>query len=156
MFQRFSMPHQLPAKVNAIMANDCAITRRLLTRQQTMFRMAEKKGFSQKIIHIETGISVTSVSEYARGITAMSGPAILKLVEWREFPSECLSILFDGSGRHVGDDTAAPDFDHLACETSGFTHSLLEAKRDGRLTSEERQRLRDQARRVAAAAANVA
>lgn len=106
------------------MASDCAITHRLLSRQRTMFRLAASQhGFSQKVIHLETGMGVTTIGQYARGETAMSGPAIIKLSSIKDFPAALLSdLLFDDLPRCVvnvgGDDgdhdTAAEHCDNVA------------------------------------------
>lgn len=101
------------------MADDCAITHRLLANQRTMFRIAEAGfGFSQKAIHLLTGIGLTTVGQYARGETAMGGAAIMKISGIKDFPAELLCLLFAGTGRIVLDDHLSAkerlDYDDIA------------------------------------------
>jgi hypothetical protein len=88
------------------MAVDSAISDRLKHRQRVMFRAAADRGFSQKVIHFDTGLSLSVIDEYARGETAMGGPSILALASLPEFPAELISLLFDGTGRAVIDEPA--------------------------------------------------
>lgn len=98
------------------MSSDCNITHGLLNRQREMFRLAEHQhGWSQKAVHHATGMSLSAIGQYARGETAMSGPAIIKLASVPDFPSDILSLLFTGTGRHVADDDRKDsDLDDLA------------------------------------------
>lgn len=107
------------------MAHDCAITQRLKAKQRTMFRLAERDhGITHKIVHLETGMSLSAIGEYARGETAMSGPAIIKLANMEDFPAELLSLLLDGTNRHIADgeddasclDTLGDEADDIARE----------------------------------------
>lgn len=103
----------MAGKVNTIMAHSCNITQRLLRSQKTMFRLAEHDhGITQSEIHQSTGMSLSAVGQYARGETAMSGPAIMKLAAWSDFPSALLSKLFTGTERVVSD--LGSDDDHAA------------------------------------------
>lgn len=100
-------------KVNTIMAHDCNITQRLLRSQRTMFRLAERDhGITQSEVHHATKMSLSAIGQYARGETAMSGPAIMKLAAWQDFPSALLSILFSSTERAVCD--VDGDGDHAA------------------------------------------
>lgn len=141
------------------MAADCAITNRLRRRQTTMFRLAANEGFSQKAIHAHTGMSPTSLSEYARGLTTMSGDAIMKLAEWEDFPAELLSTLFAGTGRVVFDEGGVPEdaaLDTLGRESAHYLAEKADAEADKNVTPIERGKLKTRARRVGAAAAAVA
>ncbi len=141
------------------MAADCAITNRLRRRQKTMFRIAANDGFSQKVIHDHTGMSLTSLSEYARGLTTMSGEAILKLAEWRDFPAEVLTILFNGTGRELTDEGAQPEggeLDALGREGAHYLAEKADAEADGIVTTIEKGRLKKRARRIAIVALKVA
>src|SRR5688572_10990406 len=101
------MVRQLTGGGQIIMARDCMITARMCRNQRTMFRLAESQhGFTQKSIHLETGMSLSAIGQYARGETAMSGPAIYKLATVKDFPSELLSMLLDGTNRHIEDGEA--------------------------------------------------
>lgn len=110
------------------MQHDCTITQSLLQRQRTMFRVAAMHGWSHKLVHIETGISLSAIGQYARGETAMSGQAILKLASVKDFPSALLSILFDGTGRHVADDTDTGDHDSMAANCIDFVAEHAKAR----------------------------
>lgn len=87
------------------MAHDCAIAQRFLRKQKQMFRLAARDcGITQKMVHLETHMGLTSIGEYARGEKIMGGDKIARLAAWDDFPSELLSILIDGSGKHFADD----------------------------------------------------
>lgn len=101
----------------------CAIAHRLKAKQRTMFRLAERDhSITHKVVHLETGMSLSAIGEYARGETAMSGPAIIKLASMEDFPAELLSLLFDGTNRHIANgedddsclDTLGDEADELA------------------------------------------
>ena len=154
-----SIPQHLATKVNVIMAADCAITNRLRRRQKTMFRLAANEGFSQKVIHDHTGMSVTSLSEYARGLTTMSGDAIMKLAEWHDFPADLLSTLFAGTGRQVLDEGADPEdgaLDELAREGAHLLADKADAEADGVVDLSEKRKLKKRARRIEVLARAVA
>jgi transcriptional regulator with XRE-family HTH domain len=142
------------------MAADCVITNRLRRKQTTMFREAERQfGLTQKSIHLETGMSVTSLSEYARGLTSMSGEAIMKLAEWRDFPAELLTMLFAGTGREVrdeGDDPEEAAIHELGREGAHFLAEKADAEADGVVNLDEKRKLKRRARRIEAAARKVA
>ena len=112
------------------MAHDCSETQSILAAQQTMFRLAERDhGITQKLIHLETGMSLSAIGQYARGESAMSGPAIRKLARMEQFPTGLLSLLFDGTGRHVADDASdEPDFDAIGLEANGVAGEVAKAR----------------------------
>lgn len=136
------------------MADDCGKTDGLIAAQMTMFRLAERDyGFSQALIHAETNIGPTSLSEYATGKTKLSLVAYRKLASIPHFPAHLLSLVLGGTGRHVADDSEdAPDLDALAVEASAFTAEYVEAKRDGKVTPIERGKLHSRAERMKAVA----
>lgn len=141
------------------MAADCAITNRLRRRQKTMFRLAASDGFTQKVINGHTGMSLTSLSEYARGLTTMSGDAIMKLAEWQDFPAELLTMLFAGTGRVVadeGDEPADGALHELGREGAHFLAEKADAEADGVVTDIEKSRLKKRAKRIEAVARKVA
>jgi hypothetical protein len=141
------------------MAADCAITNRLRRRQKNMFRLAANEGFSQKVIHAHTGMSITSLSEYARGLTTMSGDAIMKLAEWHDFPAELISTLFAGTGRAVCDEGDEPDdgaLHELGREGAHFLAEKADAEADGVVNLSEKRKLKRRAKKVEAAARKVA
>ena len=119
----------MPQKVHKIMSHDCAITQRLKRRQKTMFRKAESEhGFTHKEIHFSTGMSLSAIGQYARGETAMSGPAMLKLADWKEFPAALLSILFSGTDRIVCDEGDGGDHTEYAAHCIDFTAHYAAAR----------------------------
>lgn len=86
------------------MADNSGFTERLLVKQKSMFRQAAKAGFTQDLIHGETDLPTTSLSEWATGKTKMSLGGFLRIAAIEDFPSELLSLLMEGTGRHVADD----------------------------------------------------
>ena len=90
---------------------ECAIVQQLLQRQQTMFRKAAELGFTHKVIHYDTGLSLSVIGQYARGETAMSGPSILKIR--RAIGPSLVSILFD-DGDYLIPGAGDMDYDTLA------------------------------------------
>lgn len=138
----------------------CRITAGLLAAQQTMFRLAERDhGITQKLVHLETDMSVSAIGQYARGETAMGGPAILKLARMKQFPSELLSLLFEGTDRHVADDSdLEPDFDALGLEATDLGREVQQARSPSspggtNIVPIEKEAIRNRARRVCAKAA---
>ena len=78
------------------MNRDCTITTALKRRQQTVFREAEQRGLTHKVIHYDTGgpdigISLSALGQYARGECAMGLPVLIKLLE--VLPADLLSLL---------------------------------------------------------------
>jgi transcriptional regulator with XRE-family HTH domain len=131
----------------------------LRKRQQTMFRLAAKEGLTQKVIHDETGMSLTSLSEYARGLTSMSGEAIMKLALWPDFPAERLSTLFAGTGREIVDEGGEPEdgaLDELAREGAHLLADKADAEADGVVDINEKRKLKKRARRIETLARAVA
>lgn len=93
------------------MLRDCAITVALKRAQVTMFREAEKIGLTHKVIHFDTNISLSSIGEYSRGETAMSGPAIIKMVG--VIPDKLLSLLLP-DGRQIVQAPSEINHDEIA------------------------------------------
>lgn len=75
------------------MANKSGFTDRLIVQQKAMFRLAAKKGFSQELIHNETRIPTTSLSDWANGKAKMSLVGMLKIADVPDFPLELLSLI---------------------------------------------------------------
>lgn len=107
------------------MQHDCAITQSLLQRQQTMFRKAAEAGFSHKVIHHDTGLSLSIIGQYARGETAMSGPSILKVR--RAVGPSLVSILFD-DGDYLVPSDAELDYDTFAGGCIAFAAAHAKAR----------------------------
>lgn len=124
-----------------------------------MFRVAERDyGLTQKLIHLETGMGLSTIGQYARGETAMGGEAILKLASWSDFPSALLSILFEGTGRLITDETDSDDDDlaALAREGAGMASDYMDAAADGKITPIEKARLVQRATRMTHKARRIA
>lgn len=75
------------------MADKSGITERLLVQQKAMFRLAAAKGFTQELIHNDTGLPTTSLSEWANGKAKLSLVALLAIAEIPDFPLELLSLI---------------------------------------------------------------
>jgi transcriptional regulator with XRE-family HTH domain len=141
------------------MASDCGMTVLLRRNQKEMFRIAKHAhGWSQAAIHHATGMSETSIGEYARGETGMSGEAILKLASTRDFPSSLLSLLFADTGRHVADDKRDDsDLDDLADAADEVATSVRKARHPHspggvNIVPIEREQIVDKAKRFGATA----
>ena len=74
------------------MSHDDNITARTKRTQQTVFREAQARGLTLKVIAIDSGLGYTTVQSYARGEAAMSLPALVKLIG--VIPADLISMLF--------------------------------------------------------------
>jgi transcriptional regulator with XRE-family HTH domain len=111
------------------MADNSAFSERLLTQQKAMFRQAALAGFSQDRIHNETGISTTSLSEWATGKVKLSLIGLLRISAVEDFPSALLSLLFNGTGRYVGDENDGDlDLDALGEEADAIATEVRRAR----------------------------
>lgn len=135
----------------------------LRRNQQTMFRIAKyEHGWSQEAIHAATHMSKTSIGEYARGETSMSGEAILKLAAVKDFPSALLSLLFEDTNRHVTDDAPEDrELDDLADEADEVARDIRRARRPdspggSNIVEIERNQVRAKLHRLGARASKVA
>lgn len=81
------------------MAHDCSITQSLLVAQKEMFREAANRGFTHKVIHSHTKLSLSVIGQYSRGETAISGPSLIKMMGI--FPYDLISLLFPGNAQLV-------------------------------------------------------
>lgn len=94
------------------MAHDCKITQSLLEAQKEMFREAGNRGFTHKVIHSRTKLSLSIIGQYSRGETAMSGPSIIKMIGL--IPLDLISLLYPSNIQIV---EASDEIDHDAfCE----------------------------------------
>ena len=138
------------------MQHDCAITQRLMRAQRTMFRLAATAphNITQTEVHHATGMSMSAIGQYARGETAMSGPAIMKLASWRDFPSDLLTILFSETERVVCDQGGDGDHTDYAAHCIDFTAEYAKARHPkseaGEKIGPNEQRALDSKRRRAA------
>ena len=112
------------------MPHDCAETQSTLAAQKVMFRLADRDhGITHKMVHLDTRMSLSAIGQYARGESVMSVAAMRKLSKMRDFPSELLSLLLDGTDRHIVDgdddnelDTLGEDADAVAAEVRRARH----------------------------------
>lgn len=103
------------------MALDSAITDRLRRRQQDMFLSAASEGITQKAM-TRSGLSLTSLSDYANGKTSMSGEAILALQP--VIGEALISMLFDDNLQLVN---APAEMDHEAVDEACRDYSTTKA-----------------------------
>ena len=123
--------------------------------QADVLRLAKARyGLSSARLAALTDIPETTIASWGKG-TSMPAWAMIALAG--HIPTDLTNLLLEPVGlTFTMIDKAEGDLDTLACEASGFTHELLEAKRDGKVTPIERAKLAEKARRVQVAAANVA
>lgn len=123
--------------------------------QADVLRLAKARyGLSSARLKALTDIPETTIASWSKG-TSMPAWAMMALAV--HIPADLMNLLAEPAGLQlVPLEQSANDLDQLACEASGFTHELLEAKRDGKVTPIEREHLKEKARRVAVAAASVA
>lgn len=133
-----------------------ALQQDFMSRTADVFRLAKRDcGLTTPRLAALTGIPAATLVTWASGNTAMPAWAMCALSE--HIPDDLMSLLMEPAGKFIGTtDAADDDLDALGCETATFTAELLEAKRDGKVTPRERDRLKDRARRVASRAQAVA
>lgn len=104
------------------MAHDCSITAQLKRRQSAMFLEASNRGITHKVVHYETGLSLSIIGQYARGETAMGGPAMLKVRQ--VVGAELFSMLLD-DGDYLVEADETIDHDDLAagCMDYAMAHA---------------------------------
>lgn len=86
---------------------DGEISQAVNAAQVRMFDLAYRKhGFSQKILHLETGIPLSTLKSWEKG-TSMPIEGVVIIASVKGFPNELLSLLFDPASKTVCD--AEPD-----------------------------------------------
>lgn len=101
-----------------------------------------------------TEIPETTIASWSKG-TSMPAWAMMALAI--HIPTDLINLLAEPAGlQFVPVEQQENDLDQLAFEASGFTHELIEARMDGKVTPIERANLKEKARRVAVAAASIA
>jgi hypothetical protein len=123
--------------------------------QADVLRLAKARyALSTARLSALTEIPETTIASWSKG-TSMPAWAMMALAI--HIPRDLMNLLAEQAGLQLTPvEHQANDLDQLACEASGFTHELLEAKRDGKVTPIERDRLKEKARRVAVAASSIA
>jgi hypothetical protein len=98
-----------------------------IREQQRMFRLAERDhGLTPKALHIETGIPLTTLKHW-RTDTIIPLHSLRKLV--RVIPDELTSLLFTGTGKHIGTDPEEDgDMDGMAESASDLLHAHVRAR----------------------------
>lgn len=123
--------------------------------QADVLRLAKARyALSSARLSLLTEIPETTIASWGKG-TSMPAWAMMALAI--HIPIDLMNMLAEQARLQlIPMERLDNDLDQLACEASGFTHELLEAKRDGKVTPIERDKLKEKARRVAVAAASVA
>lgn len=98
-----------------ISRRECEMSQAVEMAQMLMFDLAYRKhGFSRKILHLETGLPLTTIKSYEEG-TSMPVAALVKIAAVRNFPNELLGLLFDPACKTITDaDPEETDIDDLA------------------------------------------
>jgi hypothetical protein len=100
-----------------------------VSKQTLMFRLAQRDhGITQKMIHMDTGIGLSTLGQYVRGESVMSLAAVRKLARMKEFPSALLSVLFDDTERHVVDGDGDSDLDSLGEDADAVAAAVRRAR----------------------------
>jgi len=131
----------------------------VMVRQERMLRLAERDhDISAKVLALETGIPLSTVQSWRRAMApaAMSLPDFVAVA--RFIPDDLLTLVFEAAGKHVGTSDSEGDgaLDALIEDASCTIHEIAKAKRDGRVTPQERANIVDCAQRLAATARAVA
>jgi hypothetical protein len=131
------------------------LSEKTLRSQLTIFRRAERElGISRKAVSMDSGIHYDTLGTYWRGETIMPLTALLKLCD--VIPDHMLSILLDPVGRHLStNDKRDGDLADLGREAANFTSAYVDAVSDGNVTSIEKAKLTEDARRLRVCASNV-
>lgn len=133
-----------------------------IREQRRMFRLAARDhGLDRAALHLETHIpdatlkswGCTASDKVAFAVIPLSG--LRKLL--RVIPDELTSLLFAGTGKHVGtDELGEGDLDSLGREAAGYVAEKLEREADGIVCHIDRAALQNRARRVCAVARRAA
>ncbi|WP_313534359.1 hypothetical protein [Sphingomonas sp.] len=87
--------------------SDGEISQSVNAAQMRMFDLAYRKhGFSRKILHLETGIPLSTLKSWEEG-TSMPIEGAVLIAGAKGFPNELLSLLFEPAAKTVCD--AEPD-----------------------------------------------
>lgn len=123
--------------------------------QADVLRLAKARyGLSAARLGALTEIPATTIATWGKG-TSMPAWAMMALSI--HIHADLMNLLAEPAGLQLTPiERTENDLDQLAFEASGFTHELLEAKLDGKVTPIERGKLKERARRLAVAAASVA
>ncbi len=94
---------------------ECEITQATDMAQMHMFDLAYRKhGFTRKIVHLETGLPLSTIKSYEEG-TSMPIAAFNKIAGIKDFPNELLSLVLEPGGKTLCDAEAdETDIDDLA------------------------------------------
>lgn len=128
--------------------------RNSVSLQRDMFAYAEREyGLSTVILAKTRDFKKSTLEDWATGETQMPLWAIGEL----SLPDDVSSIVLSPWKKHIGtDDPSGGDLADLECEASGVVHEIALAKRDGKVTHQERMRIIDRTRRMLPTARTVA
>lgn len=121
--------------------------------QREVFRLAESEhGLSIAVLHRTRGIPSSTLKGWREG-AAMPTWAVGEL----DLPDDLTSLLLSPYGKHVGtDEPEGGCLDELEVEASGVVHEIAKAKRDGRVTPQERAKIAAATRQMVPVARAVA
>jgi hypothetical protein len=116
-----------------------------------MFRLADKRGITRKLIFLETGISPNTIASWVRE----TAPAMMSLDTFvrlcRVIPDDLTSLVTDIAGKHIGSDcdaSADVDIDRLEIQASGIVHEIAKARADKIYTPQEKAHIGDLSRQM--------
>lgn len=130
------------------MAHSCREVDATQSAQKLFFRLAERDhGITQKMVSASTGYCRTVVGQWARGETSMGLPAYRQLLKMKEVPAELLSILIDGTDRHVVDGDDDSELDSVGEDADQVAAAVRRARHPGSpggidITGEEEAEIR--------------
>lgn len=107
-----------------ILSHDDNIASQVKRTQQTVFRLAQARGLTLKVIALDSGLGYTTIQTYSRGEATMSLPALYRLIG--VIDDDLLSLLLP-AGRMI---VALPDdLDHdaIAEMASDYLRAKAEA-----------------------------
>jgi transcriptional regulator with XRE-family HTH domain len=107
-----------------ISSRDCEISATV----ERMLRLAAKRGFSLKVLALETGIPESTLGMYLKG-TAMPLATFARIVAVKGFPNELASLPFDGASKALVDaEPDETDLDDAAVAAAKLVLRYVEAR----------------------------
>jgi hypothetical protein len=134
------------------MSDGSSLAREVADRQVTMFGMFVGQGChtTRAALARASGVPESSLREYAAG-AAIPFHVVLRLR--RFLPAEAINMISEpGDCRLVDVETAATNWDEIACCASSLVGDICDARKDGRITPGEDARLKRRTRELIAEA----
>lgn len=138
------------------MLDECSIARNLRVKQDSVFRLAEKRGISLALISAETEIPLPTLQSYrstpSRKASVMSLATFIKLA--RALPDDLASLLIEDSEYYLSPlHPVDRDWMAFAEKTAAFTSKVCHYQvTGGHIDHCEDQDLAEEARQLAAEA----